>query len=69
MGWQGKAETDGYVWKLSAHSVTPLRGGNNDGAGTFLESHVLRILQLSPFLDTPIWGKGRCAELARSQLR
>ncbi len=44
---------NGYVWKLSTHSVTPLKGGNNDGDETFLESHTLTVLPLSPFLDSP----------------
>ncbi len=44
----------GYVWKFSTHSVTPLKGGNNDGDETFLERHALSILPLSTFWDTPI---------------
>jgi hypothetical protein len=48
---------NGYVWKLSTHSVTPLQGGNNAGDRTFLESHALSLLPLSPFLDTPKWER------------
>ncbi len=40
----------------SQHSVTSAKGGNNVGDETFLESHVLSILPLSPFLDTPTTG-------------
>ncbi len=47
-------KTYGNVWKLSTQNVTPQKYGNNDGDRTFLESHVLSILPLSPFLGTPI---------------
>ncbi len=54
--------------------MTPLKGGNNDGDETFLESHVLSILPLASFLDTPILdaptrerGRARKYELAASR--
>ena len=42
-----------------------LRGENNDGDGTFFESHVLSILPLSLFGDTPTGGAvlDRCVPL------
>ncbi len=46
----------GYVCKLSTISLTPPKKVNNDGDETFLESHALSLLPLSPFLDTPTSG-------------
>ncbi len=45
--------TNGYVWKLSAHSVTPPKRGHDDGNRTFLESHVLTFSRCPLFGSLP----------------
>ncbi len=60
-------ETHGYVWKPSTPSVTPPKQGNNEGDETFLESHALSNLPVSPVLDTPTSTRSLCSALMKQQ--
>ncbi len=63
------SHTNGYVWKLSTHSGTPPKLGNHAGDRTFLESHVLSILPLSTFWDTPKYCSSNVLDKRRVLLK